>query len=108
MEKDIDECVICISDLNQGNLIRSLECGHRYHSKCISEWMLAKPLVYTCPCCNREFPIETTINIDTEQIMSRQGMNFTFSDYIILRNCAYCWFLMIFLFTTIIVISKQY
>jgi hypothetical protein len=107
MEKDIGECVICISDLNQDNLIRSLECGHRYHSKCISEWIATKPFIYTCPCCNREFPIETNIT-DTEQVMSRQGMNFTITDYIILRNCTYCWFLIIFLFTIIVIILKQY
>jgi len=43
------ECMICL-DSNKINT--ELPCGHRFHSKCITEWLNDKN---TCPVCRREF-----------------------------------------------------
>lgn len=59
-------CVICLEDLDKPNepgnktesneeFIAKLDCGHRFHSKCISEWMAQQN---KCPTCRE--------NIDKE------------------------------------------
>ena len=42
-------CPICREDLN--NLTVYLSCSHRYHQKCIGEWLSRKSI---CPYCNQE------------------------------------------------------
>ena len=47
MSEDIkDVCAICIEILK--NKIEVLECSHKYHKHCISEWMNQNPV---CPEC---------------------------------------------------------
>ncbi|PIN10359.1 hypothetical protein CDL12_17049 [Handroanthus impetiginosus] len=48
---DQDEiCVVCqdfLSQLEQDN-IATLDCGHKYHKKCINNWLMQKN---SCPLC---------------------------------------------------------
>lgn len=45
-----DECLICYDEMN--NDIISTKCNHKFHGKCISEWLTYKN---TCPKCRFEF-----------------------------------------------------
>ena len=40
---------------NEGNFIAKLECGHSFHSKCISEWMTKNN---NCPVCREKIDKE--------------------------------------------------
>ncbi len=47
----IDECSICLDALNENDVLtnyRQLNCGHKFHDKCIYEWSTIKN---TCPIC---------------------------------------------------------
>ena len=37
-----EECAVCLSDFEQGDLLRQLRCGHRFHCACIDEWLIGK------------------------------------------------------------------
>ena len=39
---DDDTCTICLLDLEHGDRIADLQCGHFYHADCLSEWVLKK------------------------------------------------------------------
>ncbi|KAH7646864.1 ring finger [Cryptosporidium bovis] len=42
-------CAICLSNIGDDDLIRSLPCSHIYHYNCIDEWVKVKS---SCPLCN--------------------------------------------------------
>lgn len=38
-EADVDiRCVVCMCDVEVGEKLRALPCGHKFHKKCIDEW----------------------------------------------------------------------
>uniref|UniRef100_A0A1A9W0L8 RING-type domain-containing protein n=1 Tax=Glossina brevipalpis TaxID=37001 RepID=A0A1A9W0L8_9MUSC len=41
-------CAICIDDLLSKEIIRTLQCNHRFHVKCIDKWLQSHS---TCPMC---------------------------------------------------------
>ncbi|CAI7759091.1 unnamed protein product [Closterium sp. NIES-53] len=46
------ECTVCLSDFNEGELVRSvLPCEHRFHVACIDHWLASKT---TCPVCRTD------------------------------------------------------
>ncbi|CAI5471788.1 unnamed protein product [Closterium sp. Yama58-4] len=46
------ECTVCLSDFNEGELVRSvLPCEHRFHVACIDHWLATKT---TCPVCRTD------------------------------------------------------
>ncbi|CAI7731150.1 unnamed protein product [Closterium sp. NIES-54] len=56
------ECTVCLSDFNEGELIRFLRpCGHWFHVTCIDHWLATKT---TYPVCRTDLqspdPIATT------------------------------------------------
>ena len=46
-----ESCVICLEEFNNVDNVSSLPCGHQFHTKCITEWMLKSK---TCPLCKKE------------------------------------------------------
>ncbi len=42
-------CVICLSDFEKGDRVRTLPCCHVFHSTCIDVWLTSK--TRTCPMC---------------------------------------------------------
>jgi hypothetical protein len=63
-ESDVSECVICLDEMDDYNTIRTLECNHKLHYACFSEYedktSTHKELL-TCPICNH--PIQCTQNV---------------------------------------------
>ncbi|CAI5471906.1 unnamed protein product [Closterium sp. Yama58-4] len=46
------ECTVCLSDFNEGELIRFLwPCEHQFHVTCIDHWLATKT---TCPVCRTD------------------------------------------------------
>ncbi len=43
-------CSICLEEVQKGEKIRLMPCGHRYHLPCIDSWLLRKGY---CPICKR-------------------------------------------------------
>ena len=66
-----DDCIICMDDYLENNKCSELYCGHKYHNKCIAQWMNERK---TCPLCNTGFILKsgeiykTECGEDTEEI----------------------------------------
>lgn len=51
-EKDCTErCVICLSNFELNEELRELKCNHKFHVKCIDEWLMNSTL---CPVCRAD------------------------------------------------------
>ena len=44
-----DECAICIEEYKQGENLKILPCKHKFHQKCLDEWLTTSGK--TCPLC---------------------------------------------------------
>lgn len=44
-------CSVCLSSYEDGDELRVLPCGHRFHTECIDRWLLAQSK--TCPLCSK-------------------------------------------------------
>ncbi|KAF5181467.1 hypothetical protein FRX31_028946 [Thalictrum thalictroides] len=43
-----DACAICLNDMKEGEVVRTIGCDHTFHCKCISKWVDKNT---TCPLC---------------------------------------------------------
>ncbi|XP_052208093.1 RING-H2 finger protein ATL40-like [Diospyros lotus] len=51
-ESRVDECAVCLSFLEDGEMARLLpSCSHAFHAECIDRWLASHP---TCPICRTE------------------------------------------------------
>ena len=61
-----------INNLNNSsitdNQISTLPCGHRYHVKCITEWMLRKKSV--CPMCREKIDVDIPENNEEDDLQN--------------------------------------
>tara|TARA_B110000858_G_scaffold185970_1_gene228650 strand:- start:4 stop:564 length:561 start_codon:yes stop_codon:yes gene_type:complete len=57
-EEQIEECSICLEKLEKNNSVVILECSHKFHDKCIKNWMKIKK---TCPICRKKIKIKEFI-----------------------------------------------
>ncbi|KAL6561787.1 hypothetical protein OROMI_017388 [Orobanche minor] len=48
LRHQIDFCVVCQTEYEDGEDIGTVDCGHEYHRECINKWLLLKN---TCPVC---------------------------------------------------------
>ena len=49
-EEDFDsQCIICFQQLETGDCVGDLACGHNFHSECLKTWLKQRN---TCPLCN--------------------------------------------------------
>jgi len=56
-QQEKEECVICLDDAETE--WRDLECHHRYHKKCIENWITVRA---KCPMCMKSIKENTTEN----------------------------------------------
>jgi len=59
-----DECAICLDDFTEGMRLRTLPCGHTFHSSCIARWMIERSAV--CPLCKTDFYEEEVEDSESE------------------------------------------
>ncbi|GLT85078.1 hypothetical protein SLE2022_032800 [Rubroshorea leprosula] len=50
-KSEIDRCVVCQVEYEEGESLAALCCGHLYHSECICQWLQIKKV---CPICGTE------------------------------------------------------
>ncbi|GLT47139.1 hypothetical protein SLA2020_208530 [Shorea laevis] len=50
-KSEIDRCVVCQFEYEEGESLAALCCGHLYHSECICQWLQIKKV---CPICGTE------------------------------------------------------
>ena len=56
------ECTVCLLPFKDGDPIKTLQCLHCYHGKCIDDWLAKRS---TCPTCNFNMR-----SIDFDQLMN--------------------------------------
>lgn len=49
------ECVICLDEIEVGDLAKEMPCSHKFHGDCIEKWL---KLHGCCPICRYEMPID--------------------------------------------------
>lgn len=49
-EENQTNCAICIDALKTGQMVKALPCSHKFHSKCINDWLKVK---LKCPLCKQ-------------------------------------------------------
>jgi hypothetical protein len=51
-------CVVCLGDLEAGDELRALTCGHSFHAGCVDPWLLERQ---TCPLCKDDVIARATV-----------------------------------------------
>ena len=55
---DVNQCIICLENYIENDVIRILDCAHCFHKNCSDEWLY---LNNRCPICNQN--ISSAINV---------------------------------------------
>ncbi|KFK43661.1 hypothetical protein AALP_AA1G156600 [Arabis alpina] len=69
-------CPICLDEWSKGDVAAEMPCKHKFHSKCVEEW-LGKHA--TCPLCRYEMPVEEKEEEEEEEEGDRVGVWIGFS-----------------------------
>ena len=51
-KENFDECVICLEEMKEGELLTIIYCSHIFHKYCIDLWIEKKRI---CPLCDKSF-----------------------------------------------------
>ena len=72
-DNTIDDCVICISNIENNDVIKILpNCLHFYHDKCINEWLIDNN---NCPMCRAEIKNEKVSKNQSNEIIEKLKAN---------------------------------
>ena len=52
-DEDNRSCVICLEDYDDGDALTILPCFHRFHTACVTSWILADKVHQGCPMCKQ-------------------------------------------------------
>lgn len=53
MSSTVSECPICYENL--GKIYRTIQCGHKFHHKCLKTCELKEKNKHSCPYCRQEY-----------------------------------------------------
>ncbi|KAK3270618.1 hypothetical protein CYMTET_20989 [Cymbomonas tetramitiformis] len=53
------QCYICLSEYEDGELVRTLPCKHEFHAPCIDKWL--KDVHRVCPLCRASICEDTSL-----------------------------------------------
>ncbi|XP_010269145.2 PREDICTED: probable E3 ubiquitin-protein ligase XERICO [Nelumbo nucifera] len=51
MRPELNECAVCLTQFEEGEEVRELECKHEFHKECLDKWLQHRH--GTCPLCRR-------------------------------------------------------
>ena len=78
---NIDRCSICFE--NMLNDIYRLDCAHRFHKQCVTEWLTRKQ---TCPLCRRPHSYEDDNKVmRLEEVLPLLGHEEVIMNYMLAR-----------------------
>jgi len=62
-------CVGCFGDFENEDILRKLDCGHKFHEECIQKWLNSRPIQTqrTCPTCVEPVSIEDDVRYETDR-----------------------------------------
>ena len=89
-----ESCIICLGDFLTNEQIKELEkagnkeqfekeetsvleCGHKFHRKCIADWLKKEP---NCPFCRMKFNIKGNDNNNNKQSTNANDLNINFGN----------------------------
>lgn len=58
---DSNHCAICFEEFISEDDVRSLECNHYFHPKCIDRWLIGGTSKKRCPCCRKDIEINERV-----------------------------------------------
>ncbi|GLT68873.1 hypothetical protein SLA2020_410680 [Shorea laevis] len=60
-----NECIVCLSEIEEGEKVRRLKCNHTFHRDCLDEWL--QQFWATCPLCRTKvLPDEIVANFRSQ------------------------------------------
>uniref|UniRef100_A0A6C0JCA8 RING-type domain-containing protein n=1 Tax=viral metagenome TaxID=1070528 RepID=A0A6C0JCA8_9ZZZZ len=51
--EDLGDCVICLSEIQKGNIVSTTSCNHHFHYHCLFKWLVHNSTPPSCPCCRK-------------------------------------------------------
>ena len=77
LEERDSTCIVCFSELAVGDRVRSLPCGHTFHTECVDGWWRAPrgPMEAKCPTCKPQPPADddSEANMGEEERLEVEG-----------------------------------
>ncbi|KJK42189.1 hypothetical protein UK23_38295 [Lentzea aerocolonigenes] len=61
---DVDECVVCLAEIDDPHIAKELGCGHCFHLECILQWGAGSR---RCPLCRLDFTADFPEAVDIGQ-----------------------------------------
>ena len=58
----VQECPICLEEMEVGSEVRTLPCAHLYHAACLESWLKQKS---SCPMSRRALALTAAIQVIT-------------------------------------------
>jgi hypothetical protein len=68
------ECVICLDEWLEGEVVKEMPCKHKFHGNCVEKWL---KLHGSCPVCRYKMPADDPVKKFGEDRESSTGNNNT-------------------------------
>ncbi|XP_044491458.1 E3 ubiquitin-protein ligase RHA2B-like [Mangifera indica] len=72
------ECLVCLSDFEDGDKVRKLNCNHTFHKDCLDKWL--QQYLATCPLCRTKVLPDEVVADFHGQLQNQNQMEFDGSD----------------------------